>query len=53
MLARLICFLLGHSFNEFEIYECPQPHVQIRRARCARCDSLFLEVRDLYEDHYG
>ena len=50
MLARLICFLLGHALEELEAVECPQPHLHIRRGKCARCGVPIFELRDLRDE---
>jgi hypothetical protein len=46
MLARLICFLLGHSFDKAEMRETPHPDVFMVRGKCARCGALALQVHD-------
>lgn len=53
MLARLICFLLGHSFDEeVEVRETPHPDIYVLRSRCARCKTLSLQVRDMRDDSW-
>ena len=48
MLARLICFLLGHSFDEEEeVRLTPHPDVYILRNTCARCGKPSLKVCDM------
>lgn len=44
-LARLICFLLGHVFDDNRIF-LPQPGVRIRRGQCSRCGAVFIEILD-------
>jgi hypothetical protein len=45
MLARLICYFLGHVLEEF--YEGPRgPHVYVSLNRCARCGTRIFEVRE-------
>lgn len=50
MLARLICFLLGHAQNKLEALERVQPYVYVRRGKCARCGVRILEVRDFRDE---
>lgn len=45
MLARLICFLLGHVFDDNRLF-LPQPGVRIRRGQCSRCGAVFIEILD-------
>jgi hypothetical protein len=52
MLARLICFLLGHSFNEVETRETPHPDVFVIRGKCARCGKLTLQVHDFRQPEW-
>jgi len=51
MLARLICFLLGHSFSEREeVRLTPHPDVYVLRRTCARCGELSLQVCDTRQE---
>lgn len=50
MLARLICFLLGHVFDGREILVSQQPHVYMSRGKCARCGVPVFEMRDLRDE---
>jgi hypothetical protein len=44
MLARVICFFLGHIYAELVIEECVQKNVYVRRGTCDRCGKLVFEV---------
>lgn len=46
MLARLICFLLGHVFDGREVLVSQQPHVYMYRGKCARCGTRIFRMRD-------
>jgi hypothetical protein len=50
VLARLICFLLGHCFDPVDTYDSPQPHIRVIYVMCARCRAPGLEVLDLHDD---
>ncbi len=50
MIARVMCFFLGHSFARLEALERVQPYVYVRRGPCARCGTPIIEVRDLRDE---
>ena len=50
MLARLICFLIGHVFDGREVLVSQQPHIYMSRGRCARCGIPVFEMRDLRDE---
>jgi hypothetical protein len=47
MLARLICFLLGHLLRELDVREGPHAGIYLSCGKCSRCGADVLEVRDL------
>lgn len=49
MLARLICFLIEHVFDELDVREGPQ-NVYSCYGTCARCGVAVSEVCDLRND---
>lgn len=51
VLARLICFLLGHVFDELVVLEGAQPPVYVSHSKCARCGARVVEVRDLRDEY--
>lgn len=51
MLARLICFLLGHVLDELVVLEGAQPPIYVSHGKCARCGTPVIEVRDLREEY--
>jgi hypothetical protein len=50
MLARLLCFLLGHSYDELDVREGPQQHIRVVYGKCARCGAPVIEIHDLSDD---
>lgn len=52
MIARIICFLLGHALDKLEEHGVVQSSVYVRSGKCARCGVPILEVRDLRDDLY-
>jgi len=50
VLARLLCFLLGHVFDELVVHEGLQPRVYVSRGACARCHAPVIEIRDLRDE---
>jgi hypothetical protein len=50
VIARLICFLLGHAVDELAVHESPQPHIRISHGKCARCGVPVFELRDLRDE---
>lgn len=50
MLARLLCFLLGHSYDELDVREGPQQHIRVVYGKCARCSAPVIEIHDLSDD---
>jgi len=50
MLARLICFFLGHVYSALDVLESPQPHIRISYGECARCGEPGLEICDLRDE---
>jgi hypothetical protein len=49
VLARLLCFLLGHTYDELDVREGPQQHIRVVYGKCARCGAPVIEIRDLRE----
>jgi len=50
MIARLLCFFLGHVLDELNVIEGTQPHIYVGHGKCARCGVPVLEVRDLRDE---
>lgn len=50
MLARLICFLLGHVLEDECVQESERPRVFVSNGTCARCKAPLLEVIDLRDE---
>jgi hypothetical protein len=46
MLARLICFLLGHTLDEHIVYEGGRPLFLVKRGECPRCKAAVFVMRD-------
>jgi hypothetical protein len=50
VLARLLCFLLGHSYDELDVREGPQQYIRVVYGKCARCGAPVIEILDLRDD---
>jgi hypothetical protein len=50
MLAKIICFLLGHITEELDVLDTVEPNVYIRRGKCDRCGAPVFEMYDLREE---
>jgi len=51
VLARLICLLLDHVFDELAVLEGAQPPIYVSHGKCARCGASIVEVHDLREEY--
>lgn len=47
LLSGLICYLLGHVFDDLDIRETPQARVYTVIGSCARCSTQMFMVCDL------
>ena len=52
MIARLICFFLGHALDKLEEHGAVQSPVYVRSGKCARCGIPIMEVHSLRDDLY-
>lgn len=50
MIAKIICFLLGHVSADLHVCATPDPHVYVRRGTCARCGVQVFELFDLRDE---
>lgn len=46
MLARLICFLLGHLLEDLVIRESPDVYIYMGDGKCVRCGMQVVEIVD-------
>lgn len=51
VLARLICFLLDHMFDELVVLEGSQPPIYVSHGKCARCGATIIAMHDLRDEY--
>jgi hypothetical protein len=50
MLARLICFLLGHLLEDLVVRDGPESYVYVGDGKCSRCGAQAIELREDDDD---